>query len=105
MGHLLQSVSEKVRTEELKTQLRNVVTAFLSHREVSTQGAVCVLSFSLQKLSRSVVFLDTHKKMSLEKNSLCDLDDDDTDVFKKSLIERYEQATMLKVNVCCQLCH
>ena len=39
------------------------------------------------------MFIDTHKKDEriavLKDSSFCDLDDDDTYVFKKSLIERY----------------
>ena len=106
MGHLLQSVSEEVRTEELKTQLRKVGTAFLSHREVSAQEAVYrVLSLPLKRLSRSVVFIDTHKKderiaVLKDSSSLCDLDDDDTDVFKKSLIERYQHRPQCLRSMC-----
>ena len=106
MGHLLQSVSEEVRTEELKTQLRKVGTAFLSHREVSAQEAVYrVLSLPLKRLSRSVVFIDTHKKderiaVLKDSSSLCDLDDDDTDVFKKSLIERYQHRPQSLRSMC-----
>ena len=106
MGHLLQSVSEEVRTEELKTQLRKVGTAFLSHREVSAQEAVYrVLSLPLKRLSRSVVFIDTHKKAERiavlkDSSSLLDLDDDDTDVFKKSLIERYQHRPQSLRSMC-----
>ena len=67
MGHLLQSLSEEVRTEELKTQLRKVDTAFLSHRDVSAQEAVYrVLLLPLKRLSRSVVLINTHKMRELQ---------------------------------------
>ena len=40
MGELLKHVAAEARTEELKTQLRKVGSAFLTHREVSAQEAV-----------------------------------------------------------------
>ena len=39
MGVLLKQVATEFRTEELKTQLRKVGSAFLTHREVSAQEA------------------------------------------------------------------
>ena len=40
MGELLKRVAAEARTDELKTQLRKVGSAFLTHREVSAQEAV-----------------------------------------------------------------
>ncbi len=40
MNYLLKQVAAEVRTEELKIQLRKVGSAFLNHREVSTQEAM-----------------------------------------------------------------
>ena len=90
----------------MKTQLRKVGTAFLSHREVSAQEAVYrVLSLPLKRVSKSVVFIDTHKKderIAVLKHSfsLCDLDDDDTDVFRRSLIERYQHRPQCLRSMC-----
>ena len=60
MGELLKRVAAEARTDELKTQLRKVGSAFLTHREVSAQEAVYrILSLPM---SRSVVFVDTNPK-------------------------------------------
>ena len=40
MGELLKRVAAEARTDELKTQLRKVGSAFISHGEVSAQEAV-----------------------------------------------------------------
>ena len=40
MGELLKMVAAECRTDELKGQLRKVGSAFLTHREVSTQETV-----------------------------------------------------------------
>ena len=37
MGELLKRIAAECRTDELKTQLRKVGSAFLTHREVSAQ--------------------------------------------------------------------
>lgn len=56
MGQLLKHVAAEARTEELKSQLRKVGSAFLTHREVSAQEAVYrILSLPMKQLSRSVV--------------------------------------------------
>ena len=96
MGQLLKQVASEARTDELKQQLRKVGSAFLTHREVSAQEAVYrILSLPMKQLSRSVVFVDTNPKseriaMLKSKDMLSQLDDDDTDVFNKSLIDRYQ---------------
>ena len=96
MGELLKNVANEVRTEELTTQLRKVGTAFLTHREVSAQEAVYrILSMPMKRLSRSVVFVDTnpiHQRIAVLKrvDVLSQLDDDNTDVFQKNLIDRYQ---------------
>ena len=40
MGELLRHVANEVRTEELRTKLKKVGSAFLTHREVSAKEAV-----------------------------------------------------------------
>ena len=91
MGELLKHVAAEARTEELKMQMHKVGSAFLTHREVSAQEAV----YRILLLSRSVVFVDTnpkHERIAVLKdsNALKDLADDHTNVFLKSLINRYE---------------
>ena len=96
MGELLKQVAAETRTDELKTQLKKVSSAFLSHREVSTQEAVYrIRSLLMKQLSRSVEFVNTNPKnerIAVLKNndSLSELNDDDTNVFQKSLIDRYQ---------------
>ena len=69
---------------------------FLSHREVSAQEVVYrLLSLPMKQLSRSVVFVDTNAKKDriavLKTHDVIDqLDGDETNVFQKSLIDRYK---------------
>ena len=96
MGVLLKQVASEARTDELKQQMRKVGNAFLTHREVSAQEAVYrILSLPMKQLSRSVVFVDTNPKSERiavlkGKQMLSQLEDDDTNVFQKSLIDRYQ---------------
>ena len=51
------------------------------------------------------MFIDTHKKAERivvlkDSSSFLDLDDDDTDVFKKSLIERYQHRLQSLRSMC-----
>ena len=86
----------KYRTEELDCQLWKVGTAFLTHREVSAQETVYrILSMPMKHLSRSVVFVDINPKnqrIAVLKNIdvLKQLEEDDTNVFEKSLVDRYQ---------------
>ena len=106
MGELLKRVAVECRTDELKSQLRKVGSAFLTHREVSAQEAVYrILSLPMKQLSRSVVFVDTNPKDEriavLKDNvSLSQLDDDDTNVFRKSLIDRYQHRPQQLQSMC-----
>ena len=96
MGQLLKRAASEARTDELRQQLRKVGSTFLTHREVSAQEAVYrILSLPMKQLSRSVVFVDTNPKSERiavlkSKDMLSQLEDDDTDVFNKSLIDRYQ---------------
>ena len=96
MGELLKRVAAEARTDEFKFQLRKVGSAFLTHREVSAQEAVYrILSLPMKQLSRSVVFVDTspkNERIAVLKNNalLSQLEDNDTNVFQKSLIDRYQ---------------
>lgn len=95
MGKLLKQVADEYRTEELKTKLNRVGSAFLTHREVSAQEAVYrTLSIPMKHLSRAVVFTNTSPKSKRiavlkDKKSLNDMQDDDTNVFQTSLVDRY----------------
>ena len=106
MGELLKRVAVEARTDELKTQLRKVGSAFLTHREVSAQEAVYrLLSLPMKILSRSVVFVDTNPKneriaVLKSPDSLSQLEDDDTNVFQKSLIDRYQHRPQSLRDMC-----
>ena len=96
MGELLKQVANEVRDEDLSAQLRKVGTAFLTHREVSAQETVYrILSMPMKRLSRTVIFVDTnpkHQRIAVLKrlDMLNRMEDDDTDVFQKSLVDRYQ---------------
>ena len=63
MGEFLKCVAAEARSDELKSQLRKVGPAFLTHREVSAQEAVYrILWLPMKQWSRSVVFVDTNPK-------------------------------------------
>ena len=106
MGELLKRVAAEARTDELKCQLRKVGSAFLTHREVSAQEAVYrILSLPMKQLSRSVVFVDTNPKNEriavLKDNaSLTQLQDNDTNMFQKSLIDRYQHRPQQLSSMC-----
>ena len=106
MGELLKRVAAEVRTDELKSQLRKVGSAFLTHREVSAQEAVHrILSLPMKQLSRSVVFVDTNpqnERIAVLKDnaSLTQLEDNDTNVFQKSLIDRYQHRPQALSSMC-----
>ena len=106
MGELLKHVAAEARTDELKSQLRKVGSAFLTHREVSAQEAVYrILSLPTKQLSRSVVFVDNNPKNEriavLKDNaSLSQLEDNDTNVFQKSLIDRYQHRPQQFSSMC-----
>ena len=86
--------------------MRKVGSAFLTHREVSAQEAVYrLLSMPMKQLSRSVVSVDTNPKnerIAVLKNndSLSQLNDDDTNVFQKSLIDRYQHRPQQLKSMC-----
>ena len=83
---MLKRVASEARTDELRQQLRKVGSTFLTHREVSAQEVVYrILSLPMKQLSRSIAFVDTNPDSSTKEQK-----DDDTDVFNKSLIDRYQ---------------
>ena len=106
MGELLKQAARENRTEDLAKQLRKVGSAFLTHREVSTQEAAYrLLSLPMRQLSRSVVFINTNKKeeriaVLKPKIALDKLDDEDEDVFQKSIIDWYQQRPVELESMC-----
>ena len=106
MGELLRRVANEERTEDLKTQMKKVGAAFLTHRELSAQEAAYrILPLPMKSMSRSVVFVDTNAKkdrISVLKDSatIQELDDSDSNVFCKSLLDRYEHRPLELQNMC-----
>ena len=95
MGALLKRVANEANADDLKAQMKKVGSAFSTHREVSAQEAAYrILSLPMKQLSRTVVFVNTNPKneriaVLKDHATLKELDDDDPDVFHKSLIDRY----------------
>ena len=106
MGVLLKQVAAEVRRDELRTQLRKIGSAFLDHREISAQEAVYrLLSLPMKQLSRAVVFVDTNIKKDRiavlkGRDAIDQLDGEDTDVFQKSLVDRYMHRPRRLKNMC-----
>ena len=106
MGELLKRVAGETRTDELRVQLRKVGSAFLTHREVSAQEAAYrILFLPMKQLSRSVVWVDTNPKnerIAVLKSTqeLEQLDNDDVNVFQKSLIEHYQHRPQSIQSMC-----
>ena len=92
MGELLKRVAAEARTDELKSQLRKVGSAFLTHREVSAQEAVYrILSLPMSNSVDLLCLLILTPKMREKDNaSLSQLEDNDKNAFQKSLIDRYQ---------------
>lgn len=85
MGELLKRVAAEARTDELKTQLRKVGSAFLTHREMSAEESVYrILSLPMKQLSRSVNSNPKNERIAVLKDnaSLSQLEDNDTNVFR-----------------------
>jgi biopolymer transport protein ExbD len=95
MGQLLREVAKQCRDEDISIQLKKIGSTFLNKREVSAQEvAYRLLSIPLRKFSRSVVFVNTDKKIERAGKlksaaQLSNKDDDDEDIFETSLIDRY----------------
>ncbi len=106
MGALLKQIAAEARTDELKLQLRKIGSAFLTNREVSAQETVYrLLSIPLKQLSRAVIFVDTNIKkdrIAVLKgpDDLSKLHGEDTNVFQKSLIDRYEHRPAQLSDMC-----
>ena len=106
MGELLKQTCKEHRDKDIKTMLRKVGAAFLTHREISAQEAAYrILSMPMKKTSRKVVFVNTDVKSSrpavLKNNEqLAGLDDNDEDIFQKSLLDRYEYRPNSLENMC-----
>ena len=103
MGALLKQVASEERISELTQQLRKIRAAFLNHRQLSSQeGAYCLLSLPMTKLSHDVNRIDNNPKeerIPVLKN-LAFLQRDDNDVFCKSNIQHYTHRPPALATIC-----
>ena len=104
MGQLLKRISSTWWRISCATKI--IGETFLTHQEVSVQEAVYhILSLPMKKLSRAVRFVDTNCKETRVgvlwvQASLDQLDDNDTNVFQKSLLDRYQHRPIELVDMC-----
>ena len=93
MGELLKQAAREMEQGNTRQQLNKVGSMFLTNHEVSAQEAVYrVLLISLQRCTRSVVFINTDNKESrnallLPFSQLEKLDDDNEDIYCKNIID------------------
>ena len=106
MSELLRKVADESRGEDIKVKLKKVGSAFLNNREVSAQEAAYrLLSLPLKRSIRTVVFVNTapkEKRVSMLKplSVLQDMPDDDENIFRTSLLDRYSSRPHELENIC-----
>ena len=106
MGELLKHVTKESSGLDIRSQLRKLGSTFLNHRELSCQEASYrLLSLPLKKLSRKCVFINTDPKnerlaMTKPLSSIQNLDNDEEDLYLKSLIDRYAARPNKLENMC-----
>jgi len=105
MSELLKKVAEESRRDDIKSKLKKVGSALLNNREVSAQEAAYRLLSLPLKRSRTVVFVNTapkEKRVSMLKplSVLQDMPDDDENIFRTSLLDRYSSHPHELENIC-----
>ena len=106
MGELLKHVTKESAGLDIRSQLRKLGSTFLNHRELSCQEASYrLLSLPLKKLSRKCVFINTDPKnerlaMTKPLSSIENLENDEEDLYLKSLIDRYAARPNKLENMC-----
>ena len=100
MGELLKHVTKESAGLDIRS------STFLNHRELSCQEASYrLLSLPLKKLSRKCVFINTDPKnerlaMTKPLSSIENLENDEEDLYLKSLIDRYAVRPNKSENMC-----
>ena len=95
MSEILKRVAKEYKDETVQKQMKEVLYQFANKREVSVHEAVKrVLSQWLFRKSRCVVFVNNspaeeRHRMTKHQWELAELDDDDEDIFKPSIHDRY----------------
>ena len=106
MGELLKHVTKESSGLDIRSQLRKLGSTFLNHRELSCQEASYrLLSLPLKKLSRKCVFINTDPKneriaMTKPLSSIQNFDNDEEDLYLKSLMDRYAARPNQLENMC-----
>ena len=106
MGETLKRVAKECKDDDIRTQMNKIKKEFLGKRVVGLPESVMhVLSMWFMQKSHKVVHVNTNMKadyVSLPKPryKLCDLDDDDEDVFATSIIDRYAARPKIIANMC-----
>ena len=95
MGEMLKRVAKECRDNDIQTQMKKIKKEFLGKRAFGCPESVMrILSMWLMKKSRKVVTVNCEMKenrVSLPKSQeqLSKMDDDDTNVFVTSVIDKY----------------
>ena len=95
MGETLKRVAKECRDDDIQTQMKKIKKEFLGKRAFGCPESVMrILSMWLMKKNRKVVTVNCEMKenrVSLPKTQeqLSKIDDDDTNVFATSIIDRY----------------
>ena len=106
LGDLLKGVCKAGQHLGPKSSMKAVAKKFLTHREVSAQEAVYrLLSLPLTKGSRQVIFIPTdlpenRTRLFKPMKFIETLDDDDPNVFKISILDRYEARPVSVEDLC-----
>ena len=95
MSEVLRRAAKEFESEGVKEMMSGVAAQFKKNREVSVQEAIYrVLSIPLFKKSSTVLFLNNkteskREKVPLPQSVLSAMDEDETDIFMKSIHDRY----------------
>ena len=95
MSEILKRVAKEYKDETVQKQMKQVLYQFANKREVSIHEAVKrVLSQWLFRKSRCVIYVNNspaeeRHRMPKHQWELAELDDDDEDIFKPSIHDRY----------------
>ncbi|VDI08683.1 Hypothetical predicted protein [Mytilus galloprovincialis] len=95
MSQMLKLAASEMRNADVKTRLKHIGYVFLGNREISAQEAAYrLLGIPLKRCNTKVVWIPTdfkENRISILKsqNLLDDLEDDSTDVYCKSIVDKY----------------
>ena len=106
MGETLKRVAKECKDDDIRTQMNKIKREFLGKRVVGLpESVICVLSMWFMQKSHKVTQVNTnmksdHVSLPKPKYKLCELDDDEEDVFTTSMIDRYAARPKVLANMC-----